>query len=92
MAKKALNWKNRILIASERRFVREVIRPTLQDLAAVRKEMRAKAPKGKGADPDMLSLYRAELARMDDFETRVKQYADEMHQRFSARGTPSNAS
>jgi|GEM_PF-5299219 len=85
MAKKTKDWKSRILEAGEQRYIREVIRPALAEVKTARAELKARMPKGKNADADKVALFKAEMERMNTFESRIQAHLKDTQGRFSKR-------
>lgn len=83
--RKLNQWKNKILTDSEKRYVTEVLEPTLAALADAKKALKAQMPAATKDNDVEVKLYEAELAEMDKFKARVENHMKGVHQRFSAR-------
>lgn len=85
MAKKFQDWKTLIFVDGEKLYVREVLKPVLSRIRTARQKVKASMPKGKTAKATEVSAVKAELARIDQFEARVRQHMEETSRRFGAR-------
>jgi hypothetical protein len=83
--RKLNQWKNKILTDSEKRYVTEVLEPTLTALADAKKALKAQMPAAAAGNDVEIKLYEAELAEMDKFKARVESHMKGVSQRFSNR-------
>ncbi|MBL8211072.1 MAG: hypothetical protein JNK87_10190 [Bryobacterales bacterium] len=65
------NWRDRILSASETRYINGVLRPALQDIQTARMQAQTEM---RNAKIDKQALLRADLQEMEQMETKIKSH------------------
>jgi len=85
MAEKTEDWKDRILVESEARYIEQVLSPAIKAVQAARSQTEAQLRQA-GGDAAKTAVYKAEIESMNSFEQRVQQHLHSTLGRFSKRG------
>lgn len=91
MAKKQDYWRTRILFEGEQRYLDQVIRPALDDLASTRTRLTEKMPDAESGDADIVALFQAEIERVDAVEARLRGHMSDTVNRFGRRTLQNSA-
>jgi hypothetical protein len=82
---KSQDWRDRILIESEARYIEQVLTPALSAVRSARSDVEKQLRQAQG-DAAKTAVYKAEIEEMNAFEEKVQSHLHSTLGRFSKRG------
>jgi hypothetical protein len=84
VGEKSLDWRDRILVESETRYITQVLDPALAQVRAARFQVEAQLHRA-GGDAAKTAMYKAEIEQMNAFEQKVQAHMHSTLARFGKR-------
>ncbi len=81
---KNMDWRDRILVESESRYITQVLDPALAQVRAARFQVEAQIHRA-GGDPTKTAMYKAQIEQMNAFEQKVQAHMHSTLARFGKR-------
>ena len=81
---KNMDWRDRILVESETRYITQVLDPALAQVRAARFQAEAQLHRA-GGDATKAAVYKAEIEQMNAFEQKVQSHMHSTLARFGKR-------
>lgn len=86
-----LSWRTRLFRDGKERYIDEVIRPALADLAETRRRLPERMPGGHAGGEEAVALSQTEIERINAVEARLRVHMSDTVNRSSRRQAPPSA-